>query len=304
MTVSSALRSALVLALVLAAAPRAARAEGGVAFVHDATIYNDAKEVPLRAPEGVGCNAAGHLVVADTGNGRLVTFSFKDGRLAGGDELKLAELTEPTRVQVTSKGDLLVLDAKTRKIVRVGPNGAYAGALEPKGLDDAGAVVPVAFKLDGADKVYVLDGPGRRVLVMDLAGAVAGTVPLPKEAGTVMDVAADAGGAIYALDPVVGAIWTVEKGGKEFKPLVQGLKDRMSFPTYMVVARGRIFLVDQNGSGIAVLGVDGSFQGRQLSIGWAEGLVNYPAQLCMTDAGVAYLADRFNNRVQIFTTGR
>jgi hypothetical protein len=117
-------------------------------------------------------------------------------------------------------------------------------------------------------------------------------------------VAADSGGAIYALDPVVGAIWTVEKGGKEFKPLVQGLKDRMSFPTYMVVARGRIFLVDQNGSGVAVLGADGSFQGRQLSVGWAEGLVNYPAQLCMTEAGVAYLADRFNNRVQIFTTGR
>lgn len=302
MTVSRAFLSVLVLALVVAAGPRAARAEGA-AFVHDATIYNDAKDVPLRAPEGVGCNDAGHLVVADTGNGRLVTFSYKEGRLGGGEELKLTQLTEPLRVQVTSKGDLLVLDGKTRKIVRVGPNGAFAGTLEPK-IEDAGAVVPVAFKLDGSDNVYLLDAAGRRVLVMDTAGAVARVLPLPKEAGVVMDVAADSGGTIYAVDAVGAAVWTAEKGAKEFKPLVQGLKDRMSFPTYVVVSKGRIFLVDQNGSGIVVLGMDGSYQGRQLSIGWSDGLVNYPAQLCMTDGGLAFLADRFNNRVQVFTTGK
>lgn len=299
---SRAFRSSLVLALVLAAAPRTGRAEG-VAFVHDTTIFNDAKEVPFRAPEGVGCTEAGYLVVADTGGGRLVTFSFKEGKLAGGDEIKLSQLTEPLRVQVTSKGDVLALDGKTRKIVRVGASGGYAGALEPKGIDDAAAVVPVAFKLDGNDNVYLLDAAGRRVLMMDPSGAVSNVVQLPKEAGTVMDVAADAAGALYAVDAVGASVWTAEKGAKVFKPLVQGMKDRMSFPTYILVSRGRIFLVDQNGSGIVILGVDGSYQGRQLSIGWSDGLVNYPAQLCMTEKGFAFVADRFNNRVQVFSTG-
>jgi hypothetical protein len=185
----------------------------------------------------------------------------------------------------------------------VGAGGGFAGALEPKGLEDAGAVVPVAFKLDGGDNVYVLDAAGRRVLAMDASGAVSNVVQLPKEAGTVMDVAVDGGGTLYAVDAVGAAVWTAEKGAKVFKPLVQGMKDRMSFPTYMVVAKGRIFLVDQNGSGIVLLGVDGSYQGRQLSIGWSDGLVNYPAQLCMTEKGFAFLADRFNNRVQVFNIG-
>ncbi len=303
MTVSRAFRTSLVLSLALAAAPRAGRAEG-VAFVHDSSIYNDAKEVPLRAPEGVGCTEAGYLVVADTGNGRLVTFSFKEGKLAGGEELKLSQLTEPLRVQVTSKGDVLVLDGKTRKIVRIGANGAYAGALEPKGIEGAAAVVPVAFKLDASDNVYLLDGAGRRVLVMDQGGAVSNTVPLPAESGTVMDVAADVSGRIYAVDAVGAAVWSADKGTKEFKPLAQGLKDRMNFPSYIVSSKGRLFLVDQNGSGVVILGVDGSYQGRQLSIGWGDGLVNYPAQLCMTEKGFAFLADRFNNRVQVFSTGR
>jgi hypothetical protein len=82
------------------------------------------------------------------------------------------------------------------------------------------------------------------------------------------------------------------------------MKDKMNFPTYLVASKGRLLVVDQNGNGIVLLGSDGSYQGRQLSIGWADGLVNYPAQLCLTDAGVAFLADRFNNRVQVFTTSK
>ncbi len=58
--------------------------------------------------------------------------------------------------------------------------------------------------------------------------------------------------------------------------------------------------IDQNGDGLGVLGLDGSYQGRQLGVGWGEGLVYYPDQLCIDEVGSAFLADRYNNRVQIF----
>jgi hypothetical protein len=38
-----------------------------------------------------------------------------------------------------------------------------------------------------------------------------------------------------------------------------------------------IYIVDENGDGIVVLGRDGSFVGRQLSMGWNEGLL-YPVR--------------------------
>jgi len=57
----------------------------------------------------------------------------------------------------------------------------------------------------------------------------------------------------------------------------------------------------ENGSGIIILGQDGSFLGRQLSMGWNEGLLYYPTQMCINEKGEVFIADRGNSRVQIFT---
>jgi hypothetical protein len=291
------------LLLALALAPSAARGQS-VVLVHEGTIYSDANEGALKAPEGVACTDNGHVVVADTGNKRLVLFTFKDGRLGGGTEVKLDQLPAPYRVQIDAKGDVHVLDLKTRKVVRVAANGSYGGMLLPKGIDGATEIVPTSFKIDPAGNYYLLDGKGRRVLVLDPGGNVTAQVQLPKESGVVSDIAVGAGGMLYAVDAVSAVVWTAEKGAATFRPLTASLKDRMSFPTYLTASKGRLFIVDQNGNGIVILGVDGSYQGRQLSIGWSEGLVNYPAQLCVTDLGAAFIADRYNNRVQAFTTAK
>jgi sugar lactone lactonase YvrE len=300
MTVSRAIASSWLVSLALGLAPVVARGQT-VVLVHESTIYADAKEAPLKAPEGVGCTDSGHLVVADTGNSRLVLYTYQDGRLRGGTELKLVQLTAPVRVQIAANGDVLALDWKTRKVVRVGADGLYGGTIEPTGMKGSPVVTPASFKLDASGNLYLLDGKARRVLVLESSGAVKAEVQLPKESGLVSDIAVDLAGTLYAIDPVHAVVWTAEKGAPVFKALTPSMKDRMSFPSYITVSKGKVFVVDQNGNGIVVLGLDGSYQGRQLSIGWSDGLVNYPAQLCLTDAGFVFVADRFNNRVQAFS---
>jgi len=301
--VSRANAAFLFLSLTLGALPAVARAQA-VVLVYEGTLYADAEEKPLKAPEGVACTDSGYVVVADTGNGRLVISTFKDGRLGPGKELKLDQLTSPQRVQVDAKGEVFALDLKTRKVVRVAANGAYGGTVLVKGIEDAAAVVPASFKLDASGNVYLLDGAGRRVLVLDPSGNVTAQVRLPKESGVVTDVAVGAGGTLYAVDAVNAVVWSADKGAAAFKPLSASLKDRMSFPSYLTVSKGRLLVVDQNGSGIVILGIDGSYQGRQLSIGWSEGLVNYPGQICVTESGITFVADRYNNRVQVFSTAK
>lgn len=301
MTVSRAATPVLLIA-ALALPAAETRAAEGMAFVHDSTIYFDQKEVPLKAPEGVGCGASGTVVVGDTGNARLVLYRYADSKLSGGTEVKLDRLTAPLRIQIDSKGNVLALDAKTRKIVRVGEGGAFGGFVEPTGLD--GEVVPGGFKLDASDNLYLLDIRGRRVAILDPSGKATRVLPLPPESGVVTDVAVDGAGTIYAIDAVGAVLWAAEKSATSFKALTKPMKDRMSFPVYLIVSRNRLLVVDQYGSGIVLLGVDGSYQGRQLSIGWSDGLVNYPAQICVRDDGVAFVADRYNNRVQVFTTGK
>jgi hypothetical protein len=59
-------------------------------------------------------------------------------------------------------------------------------------------------------------------------------------------------------------------------------------------------MVDQYGSGIVVLGKDGSFKGRKLRMGWKEGELLYPADICLNEKGEIFIADRGNNRVQMY----
>jgi len=37
-----------------------------------------------------------------------------------------------------------------------------------------------------------------------------------------------------------------------------------------------------------------------LAIGWKEGLLYYPSQMCVTGGEVAVIADRENSRVQVY----
>jgi sugar lactone lactonase YvrE len=283
----------------LAAAPAMARP---ASLKHQLSIYADDKEGPLKLPEGVACSDKGALVVADTGNGRLLTYTYLDGKLAGGTPVTLAEATYPVRVQIDGKGNVLVLDRRTRRIVRVDAAGKFAGAVEWKNV--VGSVAPIAFKLDASGNLYVLDVAARRVLVAEPSGRVGREIPLPRGDEEFTDVAVDAGGRIFAIDSVGSRLWMADKGAKAFVAIGTSLKDRVSFPIYLEEDRGKIYLVDQNGNGLALLAADGSFLGRELEMGWSDGKVYYPSQMCVNAEGLAFIADRNNNRVQVFSVSR
>jgi streptogramin lyase len=291
-------RLALSLAALLAAP--AVRAQA-ISLVHVTSIYEDDKDRPLNKPEGVACDDQGRVVISDTGNGRLMNLSFKNRQVAGRSEVRLTQLPAPAALQLDPKGDVLVLDRKARKIGRVDPAGQFQGYVEVKGVASPSSVVPGAFKVDGAGSIYVLDLAGVKVLVLDADGNVTRQVELPRGGAVFTDLAVDPAGSVYTLDAVGSTIWVADRTATTFKRLVQGMKDVVQFPTYVAVNRGRLFVTDQNGHGLAVFGIDGSYQGRLLGLGWTDGLVYYPAQLCISGTEELFLADRYNSRVQVFS---
>jgi hypothetical protein len=286
--------AALLLAPTVGADPLTLRFKGA--------IYQDDKEGAIRDPEGVAC-AEGTLWVADTGNARLVKFGLQNGLPVSATVVKHAELQQPTALEVDAKGTVWVLDRKARKIGRVNPDGAFGGWLEVKGVETPSAIVPLAFKVDATGGVVLLDGPSRKVLVLNPAGMVVRTLPLPP--GDFVDVAGEAAGAIYAVDATASAVWSAEKGATAFKPLTKGMKDVLVFPSTITdTGKGVLVIADKHGHGIVLVGVDGTFQGRQLDMGWNEGVVYYPAEICMGAGGDLYVADRGNSRIQVFATQR
>ncbi|BDG05249.1 NHL repeat-containing protein [Anaeromyxobacter oryzae] len=296
-------KTAVLVALAATLPGTAHGAAPAAGLKYQRTIYSDAADVALRRPEGVACDDRGAVVVADTGNARLLVFTWKDGALDAGTQVKLAQLPYPVRVQIDSKGFVLALDRRARRIVRVDAKGAFAGYLEPQGAS-SNPVTPAAFRLDAADNAYVLDVVAGKVLVVSAEGKVTRELPLPKASG-LTDVAVDASGRIYLVDAVTAVVFAADPKATAFQPLSTSLKELINFPAYLTPDnRGKLYLVDQNGNAVVKLGVDGTFLGRELAMGWDDGAVYYPAQLCIDAGGDAFLADRNNNRVQIFQLPR
>jgi len=294
-------RAAAALAALLAAG--GARAQS-LALKPEVALYQDAKEAPLKAPEGVACREDGAVVVADSGNGRLLRLTWKDGLLSAATELKVAQVTAPSDVQLDETGaGFLVLDRKAKRIARVDPAGAFASWLDPKGVT-RGSVVPVGFAVAPGGAVVVLDGAGGAVLVLDPDGAVRRQLPLPRDGAVFTAVAVGANGTVYAVDAVAARIWSAPKDATAFKPFTESLKGYMNFPAHLVTTARGLVVVDQNGSGLVVVGQDGGYLGRQLGMGWSAGSVYYPGQICVTVAGDILVADRGNNRVQVFSAAR
>ncbi len=266
------------------------------------TITQDEKEGQIKQAEGVACNDKGVVIVADTGNGRLLRYTYQDRALKGGSEIRVPQLSYPIRVQLNAKGDIFALDGKNHAIVHLNPDGGFVSILEPRGVTGPTNIVTKSFKIDSSDNIWLLDILGERVLQLDPAGKLLNKFPFPKGYGFISDLAVTLGGDILLLDSVNSVIYSAKKDKPEFVPLTKSMRDYMNFASYITTGTsgGQIFLLDQDGGAVLLIGPDGSFQGRQLSLGWKAGFLYYPSQMCVDKSGVFFIADRNNSRVQIF----
>jgi sugar lactone lactonase YvrE len=271
-------------------------------FQHNLSVYADEKGVGLNHPEGIACNDKSVLVVGDTGNNRLLRFTFEDKSLKAGTEIKIPQLSNPIRLQMNSKGEIFALDGKQRRIVRLSPEGGFEGFVTPEGLEPSSPVVPRSLKIDRNDNIYVLDILSTRVIVLNPDGKFQRKVEFPKDYGFFSDLAVDMKGGIILIDSVGDRMYAAAKGSNSFSPLTNPLREYLSFPVSLTVdARGVLYVTDQNGAAVGVFAQDGAFLGRQLTMGWTEGLLYYPSQACVNEKGEFFIADGGNSRVQIFT---
>lgn len=289
----------------LLAIPLGATAADGFKLKPLQTVLTDEKGGDFKYPEGVACDDKSQLIVADTGNGRLLRYTYQDESLKGGGEIRLPQLTYPLRVQMAASGAIFALDGKQRRIVRLNADGTFGGYVEPKGISGEQGVMPKSFRVDRAGSIWILDILGERVLLLDSGDKVQRQVAFPKNYGFISDLEVTPVGDLLLLDSNNATVFVARKGEETFLPLSGELRDYLVYPTYLMTdSRGMIYIVDQNGGALVALGADGSFIGRQLAMGTKNGLLNYPGQICLTPAGTLFVADRNNSRMQLFTLGR
>jgi hypothetical protein len=219
------------IALLVVSLPFSALGAGAKVQLHT-TEYNDEKGGQLMAPEGVSCSDT-TLYVSDSGNGRVVRYSFQDGTVKGGAELKAAQLPYPVAAQPVAGGGLLVLDGKLHRLGRLGTDGTFAGFLEPADVP-APAVAVRSFRVDTQGHVYLNDTAGGRVVILDATGRFLRQIPFPAEAAYIADLDVDSRGTVLLVDSVNARIFQAQKDATQFAPLTPSLHDYMDlwpFPT-------------------------------------------------------------------------
>lgn len=263
------------------------------------SIYADANGIGLKYPEGVTCGDD-FIVVADTGNNRLLRYTYEGPLVTAGAAFPLPK-SHPIIVQVDSKGILYFLDGRERRIVQLSATGGEKSFLSPKSLPSSAEIVPKSFRIDGRDNIYILDIFGGQVLVLDADAQYSRHISFPEEYGFFSDLAVDRQGVVFLLDSVEAVVFSAAKDSKTFSPMTTSMKEYMNFPTRLSVDdRGVLYLVDQNGSGLGIVGQDGSFLGRKLGLGWNKSGLYYPSQMCVSANGSLFIADRNNSRIQMF----
>lgn len=264
----------------------------------------------LDAPLGVAVSADGQWLYATDRDGDRVVHVYdragvEVGRLAPPANADVA--FEPLHLALAPDGGLYVSDLENGAVHEFAPDGSYRGALRPHGLA-SGGWFPVALAVDGQGNLYVTEfSPGQhQVLVVDSAGKVAtaagregkGEGELSFPGG----LAVAANGQVYVSDSNNGRLQLLDpkSGGlvvaKEFKGL--------SLPRGLAVAGDRLYLVDTVGQSVLAYALaDGGetrFLYRLGEEGLADGQFRYPEAVAADRTGRVYVADRVNNRVQVF----
>ncbi len=272
-----------------------------VASIYEYTETNDPKApvIKINQPEGVACKDKS-ILVSDTANGRIQPYTLQDdGTIKPGPGAGI-KVAYPMHVRLNSKGDIFVLDGKQRRILRLSAAGESKGNFEPEGVPAPATWVPKNFAIGADDTVYILDVFSSRVLVVSPEGKFQRQIGLPTTDGFFSDLAVDPQGSIFVLNSVTATVYSAAPGENAFSELMKGLKDYVTFPTALTADKQYLYIVDQFGSGLVVLGKDGSFKGRKLRLGWKEGELHYPSDICMNEKGEVFIADRANNRVQMY----
>ena len=283
--------------------PTAASGAEALKFRHIISIYADEQNIALRQPEGATCNDVSQLIVADTGNGRLLQYTFENRELASKTrEIRTPQIVYPTKLELNSRNEIYVLDRKRLRIVQLSPQGVIKKDLDLKSPASPDPIVPRSFHIDRNDNIYVLDVLSERVLVMEPGGQFRREITIPAGRYFFSDLAVDFKGDVLLIDTVSARVFRAAKGAADFAPLTESLKQYTRFPTNITTdGRGIIYLTDRNGGKVIILGQDGSYLGRLSGMGWKEGFLNYPSQVSINGKGEIFIADTLNNRVQIFT---
>ncbi len=170
---------------------------------------------------------------------------------------------------------------------------------------------PLGLAFDKAGRLYVTDlsGPYQKILVIDRTAAVVQTIGESEKLSFPNGIAVDGSGDVFVTDSNNGRLLVFEAAGAVRAQVGRGSgQGNLGLPRGLGIDdKGRVFVTDSTGQGVFVYRVPGEDSPRLEYLGYfggegiADGAFRYPNSVAVDARGRLYVADTFNDRVQIWS---
>ncbi|GAB4256233.1 6-bladed beta-propeller [Thermincola ferriacetica] len=262
----------------------------------------------MSRPLGVAVSEWGDVFVADSANHRVAVFDANGAFKAvlGKQGAGPGEFNYPTGIAVYGR-KIYVADFYNRRVQVLNFDGKQLSVL-PRGKDLrelGGNIFPVTVAVDRSGNVYVSDVSQHRIVVFDDSGRFvryfgrAGSNPGELSYVNGIAVNEDAG-EIYLANSNNGRIDTFDLNGRYLPDRISGKGAANPKGVAFEETSGNLYVADTLAHKIHVLDKQGNEIETIGQRGLDIGQFNFPTAVAVDNRGRIYVADRGNNRIQVF----
>ncbi len=264
-------------------------------------------------PSGVAVTPSGDRIYVVQSSGDMSGIVFDGGGTKIGT-MTPPETTGPSHAPVyvavdPLTGEAYVSDRMTGAIYVYDREGAYQReftlAVPRPGWQPLG----LAFDKDGLLYVTDLSGPYQKILVIDRTAKVVRTLAENERLNFPNGINVDAAGDVFVTDSNNGRLLVFDATGAVRAQVGRGTgQGNLGLPRGLSVdGNGRVFVADATGQGVFVYRAPTADSRRLDYLGFmggqgvADGMFQYPNSVAVDTRGRVYVADTFNDRVQIWS---
>lgn len=262
------------------------------------------------APVGVAVTPDGQRIyVAEGGGDRFVKVFDRDGHamaeLAPPDSQ--AATRNPGGIALDAEGSLYVADRLRAAVDVYNPGLKWTGVFRPDVVESLKGWLPNGVSVGPEGRLYVTDiGHNEHdVLVMRMDGTLVGrlgkSTGLPGGLTYPVQAVSDDAGRVYVSDGNTARVLAISSRGNAIVGVVG--PESLGLPRGLAISNGKLFVADSRANRVVVFAVGDQPQylyGFGDGGGGVEGLA-YPNAVAVDRSGRVYVADRANDRVQVWT---
>jgi len=205
----------------------------------------------LWRPSGLGIGLDGSIVAVDSYLATVTLISSDGGKVETWGE---GQLTNPTDVDIDSRGNLYIADAGSDRIQKFTPHGFPLLKWGTTGADNGEFNSPRGIAVNDSDEVFVWDTGNNRVQYFDTQGHFLGK-------------------------------WAASDSTRVLEPWPMGIAGIDAGP------EGVVYLVDSGGVQVVKFSTDGRILARWGKAGTEPGTFTSPGNIAVGPAGSIYVSD-------------